>query len=91
MEEDRTVLSAYIPDGEGVQYSAEYMGMMIIAYEEENIFVLANYVAGGEPAPVMSCTGEQNDSGYWVIIGQAFELIPPEEPGGIGTAVVMVD
>lgn len=90
--EDRTVLSAYIPNGEGVQYSAEYMGMMIIAYEEENIFVLANYVAGGEPAPVMSCTGERNDSGYWVIIGQAFELIPPEEPGGIGTAtVVMVD
>ena len=41
---------------------------------------------------MMSCTGERNDSGYWVIIGQAFELIPPEEPGGIGTAtVVMVD
>ena len=92
VEEDRTVLSAYIPNGEGVQYSAEYMGMMITAYEEENIFVLANYVAGGEPAPVMSCTGERNDSGYWVIIGQAFELIPPEEPGGIGTATaVMVD
>ena len=86
-EADTTILSAYIPAGEGAQYLVEEVGLLIIAYEEESMFVLAQCFPEQEPILVLTCVGEQNESGYWVIAGMPFELIPGEN-GGMGTAIM---